>query len=102
SQQLPVAGLELTVWGHPWHVDHDSRRGDCLNELDPENGFGEPATLEKEPQTEPPSPPYYEPGTCSVGNPKAFPVRAYLTMPTSCEEPLVSRVAVTSWQHPGR
>ena len=102
SQQLDVSGLELTLWGNPYHVDHDSRRGDCLNELDPENGFGTPAALEREPQTVPPSPPYYEPGTCSVGNPKAYPVRAYLTLPTDCATPLESRVAVSSWQHPAR
>ena len=102
SQRLAISGLDLTVWGNPWHIDNDSQRGDCLNELDPENGFGEPAFLEKEPQTVPPSPPYYKPGTCSVGNPKAYPVRAFLTMPTTCATPLESRVAVTSWQYPAR
>jgi hypothetical protein len=102
SQQLGISGLELALWGNPWHIDHDSQRGDCLNELDPENGFGEPATLEKEPQTVPPTVPYYEPGTCSVGDPKAHPVRAYLTLPTTCGAPLESRVALSSWQHPAR
>jgi hypothetical protein len=102
SQQLDVASLELALWGHPWQIGNDDRRGDCLNELDPSDGYGEPATLEKEPQTSPPSPPYYEPGTCSVGNPKAYPVRAYLTMPTSCAAPLESRIALSGWQAPAR
>jgi hypothetical protein len=102
SQQVGISTLELTLWGNPWHIDHDSQRGDCLNELDPEDGFGDPATLEKEPQTSPPTPPYYEPGTCSVGDPKAYPVRAYLTLPTTCGAALESRVALSSWQHPAR
>jgi hypothetical protein len=101
SQQLPLAGLGITLWGSPWYHGHDLERGDCLNEADPENGFGVSASLEKEPQTSPPSPPYYEPGTCSVGNPVAFPVRAYLTLPTSCVEPLRSGVTASSWQQPG-
>ncbi len=102
SQQLGISGLELTLWGHPWQIGNDERRGDCLNELDPADGYGEPAVLEKEPQTNPPSPPYYEPGTCSVGNPKAYPVRAYLTMPTACAAPLESRLALSGWQQPAR
>lgn len=100
SQQLALAGLTLTVWGNPWYVGHDEQRGDCLNEVDPANGFGEPALLEKEPQTSPPSAPFYQPGTCSVGNPKAFPVRAYLTLPTTCAASLQSRAVASFWQHP--
>lgn len=99
SQQLDVTSLELTVWGNPWYVGHDDQRGDCLNEADPANGFGEAAMLEKEPQTTPPTAPFYEPGSCSVGNPKAFPVRAYLTLPSSCA-PLQSQVTVSSWRQP--
>jgi hypothetical protein len=100
SQQLPIAGLTLTVWGSPWYYGHDLERGDCLNEADPADGFGVPAQLEREPQTEPPTPPYYEAGTCSAGNPVAAPVRAYLTLPSACSTPLQSRAVATSWQQP--
>ncbi len=100
SQQLSISGLTLTFWGNPWLVGHDRERGNCLNEEDPADYFGTDAVLEREPQTKPETPPFYEPGTCSVGNPKAYPPLAYLTLPTSCQGPMVSTVSVTSWQQP--
>ncbi|HYH53802.1 MAG TPA: hypothetical protein VD761_06700 [Solirubrobacterales bacterium] len=100
SQQLNLARLELSVWGNPWLVGHDRERGNCLNEVDPDAYFGTDAVLEREPQTKPPTPPYYTPGTCSVGDPKVHPPYAYLTMPASCRGPLVSIVTATAWQQP--
>lgn len=100
SQQLSISGLTLTFWGNPWLVGHDRERGNCLNEEDPADYFGTDAVLEREPQTKPETPPFYEPGTCSVGNPKAYPPFAYLTLPTACSGPMVSTVSVTSWQQP--
>jgi hypothetical protein len=97
SQQLDISGIEITRWGNPWLVGHDLQRGDCLNEADPANGFGEAATLEPDPQPEPPIP--YKQGTCSIGNPKLFPPLAYLTLPTSCA-PVPTVVSATSWQNP--
>jgi len=100
SQQLNVSALKLTFWGNPWLVGHDDQRGNCLNEVDPTAGFGVPAVLEREPQTKPETPPFYEAGTCSVGNPKIFPPLAYLTLPTSCAGPMSSMVVASSWQQP--
>jgi hypothetical protein len=100
SQQLNVSRLKLSLWGNPWLVGHDRERGDCLNEADPTSYFGTDAVLEREPQTKPPTPPFYEPGTCSVGDPKVYPPLAYLTLPMSCRGPMVSTVTATSWQQP--
>jgi hypothetical protein len=96
SQQLDLSGLTMTVWGNPWLVGHDSQRGNCLNEADPANGFGTPATLDPEPVPEITT---YKPGTCSVGNPLTFPPLAYLTLPTACAPPLTVLTA-TSWTSP--
>jgi hypothetical protein len=101
SQLLGVSALKLRTWGNPWLVGHDSERGNCLNEIDPPNYFGTDAQLEREPQTTPTSPPYYEPGTCSIGDPRVFPPLAYLTLPTACGSPPVSALSVSSWQAPG-
>jgi hypothetical protein len=101
SQQLDISGLDLDLWGNPWLVGHDKERGDCLNEVEPANYFGTDAVLEREPQTKPPSPPYYEPGTCSIGDPRVYPPLAYLTLPMACRGPMVSSAAATSWQGEG-
>ncbi|HEX5713415.1 MAG TPA: hypothetical protein VFX85_08895 [Solirubrobacterales bacterium] len=95
AQRLDITGLKMTLWGNPWLVQHDLQRGDCLNEVDPENGFGVAGSLEDEPPAAPP--PDYEEGTCSTGNPKTFKPLAYLTLPTSCGESAVS-VEASSWQ----
>ena len=92
SQQLNISRLEINLWGNPWLVGHDKERGDCLNEVEPENYFGTDAVLEREPQTKPPTPPFYEAGTCSIGDPKVYPPLAYLTLPMSCRGPMVSAV----------
>lgn len=97
SQQLDISGLTITRWGNPWLAGHDPQRGDCLNEADPENGFGTTSTLEPEPQTKPPV--AYSAGTCAVGNPLTFPPLAYLTLPTSCAG-TPSKVTADSWQDP--
>jgi hypothetical protein len=93
-QQIDLTGLTITLWGNPWLVGHDSQRGNCLNEADPSAGFGSSAVLDPEP---PPDPSAYQPGTCSIGNPRLFPPLAYLTMPTSCVQPRTV-VTATSWQ----
>jgi hypothetical protein len=95
-QQIDITGLTMTLWGNPWLVGHDSQRGDCLNEVDPAAGFGTAAVLDPEPA---PEISVYQPGTCSVGNPRAFPPLAYLTMPTSCVAPRTVATA-TAWQSP--
>ena len=64
-----VSGLTVTIWGVPWSVIHNEQRGNCLNELEPGIRLGQ--MLGRAARKDP--------------NPKP---RAYLTLPTSCEEPL--------------
>jgi hypothetical protein len=105
-QELNVSGMTLQIWGNPWLSGHDLQRGNCLNEVDPENGFGTAAVLEEEGRHRPPPPPSMEPvstyvaGTCSIGDPfiESFSPRAYLTLPTTCEGPLSFDLTATSWQ----
>ena len=61
-QALQAHGLELTLWGTPWDASHNAERGSCLNEAEP--GF-----------------PWCK---SSVGEPLAYPPRAFLTLPTEC------------------
>jgi hypothetical protein len=80
SQLLNVSSLRFEVWGSPFAPEHDGQRGNCLNEINPASPHG----------------------TCAVAelNPP-HPAQAYLTLPSSCEVPLVFRVSLTSWQAPG-
>jgi len=76
-QQLSAHGLKLTIWGDPWNGVHDSRRGNCLNEVDPAFGHAK----------------------CRVPFPaREHPPWAYLTLPTSCDGPMVTVVRANSWQ----
>jgi hypothetical protein len=77
-QTLDVSGLELALWGIPWGVSHDDERGDCLNEL--ESGF-----------------PWAK---CSLGPPRLFPRRAYVTLPSTCSGPLAFTASASAWQQP--
>ncbi len=79
SQQFNVAGFRLVIWGTPWALSHSEQRGNCLNETDPGFGHGRCPVSEL-------SPPHLS--------------EAYLTLPTSCEEPLVFRIVANSWQQP--
>jgi hypothetical protein len=78
-QTLAIDGAEVTIWGTPWAVSHNTERGDCLNEADP----GEPW------------------GKCSVGPPRTNRPQAFLTLPGSCEGPLTYTLHADSWQQPG-
>jgi hypothetical protein len=77
SQLLDISGLTVTIWGVPWSVIHNEQRGNCLKETEPEFGWAK----------------------CSVGRPSKVGSRphAYLTLPTSCEEPLDFGLEVKSW-----
>jgi hypothetical protein len=81
SQLVDISGLTVTIWGVPWSVLHNEQRGNCLNEVEPTFGWAK----------------------CSVGRPglSEFAPRAYLTLPTSCEEPMTFRAVINSWQEPG-
>ena len=80
SQLVDLNGITLSVWGAPWSVAHDAQRGDCLNESEPSFGWAK----------------------CSVGRPSLNPVRAYLTMPTSCDGPLTFSASASSWGEPAQ
>lgn len=79
SQRFGLLGMKLTIWGVPWALVHDPERGDCLNEVDPEDPWGK----------------------CSVGRPAFNPPEAYLSLPPSCTGPLSTVAAADSWQDPG-
>jgi hypothetical protein len=79
SQRFNLRGLTLTLWGTPWSLTHNTQRGNCLNEAEPEDPWGK----------------------CSIGRPKVNPSQAYLTLPPSCSGPLTATATADSWQHPG-
>jgi hypothetical protein len=78
SELLDVSGLTVTIWGVPWSVIHNEQRGNCLNEVEPAFGWAK----------------------CSVGRPSQgeSDLHAYLTLPTSCEEPLNFTATADSWK----
>jgi hypothetical protein len=79
-QLAGITGLTLTIWGTPWSVMHNAQRGNCLNELTPSFGWAK----------------------CSVGRPiEGNAPLAYLTLPTSCEQPLVFTARADAWGEPG-
>ncbi len=79
TQAVDISGIELTIWGTPFSILHNAQRGNCLNEVEPDFGWAK----------------------CSVGRPAKTPAVAYLTLPTSCEEPLVFAATATFWQGGG-
>jgi len=115
-EALHVSGLTVTIWGVPWGllgpkelvrkdeneivfqqlISHYKERGNCLNEKDPAASFGEPQrvlTIIKGSKTTT----EHDPGACSAYNPLTEAPQAYLTLPTSCEEPLNYAVTADSW-----
>ncbi len=80
-QDLRLSGLSVAIWGVPWSVVNNERRGDCLNEVEPGQGWAK----------------------CLVGPPSksGFEPRAYLSLPTSCEEPMNFVAVASSWQQAG-
>ncbi|HET9153683.1 MAG TPA: hypothetical protein VFN85_06180 [Solirubrobacterales bacterium] len=79
-QRFDLYGFRIAVWGVPWDPSHDEQRGNCLNEHDLHQGYAK----------------------CGIEPPKVFlPTEPYLTLPTSCAEPLKFTLRATSWQQPG-
>jgi len=108
-QRFNVSRMEIEIWGNPWSPGHDLQRGDCLNEVEPENGYGTAPVLEAEGRRRPPAAvpgqpaepeSTYAAGTCSIGDPffQANVPHAYLTLPSVCEGPLAFALSLTSWQ----
>ena len=79
-QRLNLYGLELVLWGIPWAISHNGERGNCLNQLEPTFPWAK----------------------CSVGAPRFFPPKAYLTLPGFCPDPLAFTVAANAWQQPAQ
>jgi hypothetical protein len=105
SQQIDISGFDLTLWGTPWasptgggewDFQHDNERGNCLNEVNPAEHFGNPAKIEIDPKT---GQKKYIPGTCSVGgDPLIIPATSYLSLPTFCGQTLPWQASVSSWE----
>jgi hypothetical protein len=77
-QALDLYGLKLSLWGTPWAASHDSERGNCLNETEPDFGWCK----------------------ASIGEPNVYPPAAYLTLPPACSGPLAFSADADSWQQP--
>ncbi|HEV7769996.1 MAG TPA: hypothetical protein VGO66_04960 [Solirubrobacterales bacterium] len=81
TQVFEIDAIELEIWGTPWLAgagNHDGQRGNCLNETDPDSPHGQ----------------------CKVIG-QTIGTRAYLTLPSSCAQPLAFTVSADSWQAPG-
>ena len=81
SEERPIYGLGLTLWGNPSAASHDEERGLCADERAKQSfeqtGIHESCPVER------------------TGKP-------FLTLPSSCTgEPLTTTVSTDSWQEPG-
>ncbi len=82
SDEHPIYGLELTLWGDPSAASHDQERGLCADEeakhIFKKTGIRESCPVER------------------IAEP-------FLTLPASCTgEPLATSMSVDSWQEPAR
>jgi len=77
-QRIDLHGLELVLWGNPLAVAHNGERGNCLNEAEPTFPWAK----------------------CSVGAPRLFPPKAYVSLPASCNGPLSFTATADAWQQP--
>ena len=81
SQEHPIYGLDLTLWGDPSDASHDEERGlwptRKPNRASKQTGVHESCPVERT-------------------------TKPFLTLPTSCTgEPLTTTVSTDSWQEPG-
>ena len=76
--RIEAIGLEL--WGEPWRSTHDDRRGNCLNEAEPQLPWA----------------------SCSVTQAeKQLHSGLFVTLPTTCNEAPSYRLLADGWGHPG-
>jgi hypothetical protein len=81
SEQHPIYGLELTLWGNPSETSHDGERGLCADEK-AKQSFKKTGIRE----------------SCPVERT----TKPFLTLPSSCTgEPLLTTMNTDSWQEPG-
>lgn len=80
TQLFELDGMELTIWGEPWHVGHNGQRGNCLNEVEPAAPFAACPVAFGELQSR---------------------TGLYLRMPTTCSAPLVYTLRADSWEQTG-
>jgi hypothetical protein len=73
TQYLPLTGNFFTFWGVPGDPSHDALRGHCANEA--------------------------RSAGCPSGLP--FPLKPFLTLPTSCLGPQTTTASVDPWESPG-
>jgi hypothetical protein len=81
SDQHPIYGLELALWGDPSAAIHDEERGLCADEKAKQSfkrtGIHESCPVERT-------------------------TKPFLTLPSSCtDEPLTTTIGTDSWQEPG-
>ena len=93
SQALDVSAIDVHLWGVPWVTDHDTERGNCLNETNPTAYYGEPSKVIIVEGKE-----VFIPATCGVGPPGEYPPKAFLTLPTECSPSLSFTATASSWQ----
>ncbi len=81
SEQRPIYGLELTLWGNQSETSHDEERGLCADE-EAKQSFKRTGIHE----------------SCPVERT----AKPFLTLPSSCAgAPLTATVSTDSWQEPG-
>jgi hypothetical protein len=78
-QALKARATKISLWGIPWDASHNGRRGDCLNEAEPDFAWS----------------------NCSAGEPLTSEPRAFITLPSVCGAPLSFEAAAGSWQSGG-
>jgi hypothetical protein len=78
AHSAAIDGVEANLWGVPGDPSHDHERvlKGFKTEIGENNGGGS-------------------------GHPSALPAAAFFTMPSECGVPLVFRIVVDSWGHPG-
>ena len=79
NDALPLADVDIELWGDPASPSHDSSRGYCLSGIEGSNN-----SIEKD-------------GLCSTNAPE----KAFLRLPTSCSGPLPWMMEADSYQNPG-
>ena len=76
-QRVSITGITMNLWGAPWLASHNAERGNCLNEQSPNLAWA---------------------NDCDTGERSQAPALAYLTLPSSCQQPLTFTATASSWQ----